>query len=116
MNRELTITERWTEHKENAQALAAGGRRMNRELTITERWSEHRKMRRRRQGKRVKEQREHIRNLMASRTWRHKNDKGKSGKGDTGRHDTQPYNWALPMLPTPQQTPTQRRLVVRRQP
>ena len=41
MNRELTITERWTKHKENAEALAAGGRRMNRELTITERWSEH---------------------------------------------------------------------------
>ena len=41
MNRELAITERWTEHKENEEALAAGGRRMNRELTITERWTEH---------------------------------------------------------------------------
>ena len=41
MNRELAITERWTEHKENEEALAAGGRRMIRELTITERWTEH---------------------------------------------------------------------------
>ena len=54
MNRELTITEQWTEHKENVEALAAKarkgtkrrgggheGRRPNRELTITERWTEH---------------------------------------------------------------------------